>query len=92
MKIETLKLSAIGNSRGVRLPVGVIRRYGFGDSIVAELRDEGLLLRAAEGSRPKLSWEDTAMAMSAAREDWSDWSRLDSEGLETVPWERKRRP
>lgn len=89
MKTE-FKLAAVGNSRGVRLPAVVIRRYRFGERIVAELRDDGLLLRAGKGSAPKLSWQDTAKAMAAAAEDWSDWDSVDSDGLGTAPWERRR--
>ena len=45
MKTTELKVARIGNSRGVRLPAEVLRRYAIGDSVVMEERDEGLLLR-----------------------------------------------
>ncbi len=91
MKTETLKLSAIGNSRGVRLPAGVIRRYNFGEQIIAEMRDEGLLLKQARRAAGKLSWEETAKAMSASPEDWSEWEAFDADGLDQVPWNHKAR-
>jgi antitoxin component of MazEF toxin-antitoxin module len=90
MKTETLKLSAVGNSRGIRIPAGLIRRYGFSHEIVAEVRDEGLLLKKPETSgKAKLSWEETAKAMAGAEEDWSDFSTADSDGLDTLPWDPK---
>jgi antitoxin component of MazEF toxin-antitoxin module len=89
MKSESLKLSAIGNSRGVRLPAGLIQRYGFSHEIIAEVREEGLLLKAANPGAAKLSWEETAKAMAEASEDWSDWTSADEDGLDTVPWETK---
>ena len=89
MKTETLKLSAVGNSRGVRLPAGLIRRYSFGQEIIAEVRDEGLLLKPAKRGAAKLSWDETAKAMSEASEDWSEWNAVDADGLETVPWKKQ---
>lgn len=91
MKTETLKLAAVGNSRGVRLPAGLIRRYGFGQEITAEVREDGLLLRPAKHGASKLSWDETAKAMSESAEDWSDWSTADADGLDTIPWETKAR-
>jgi antitoxin component of MazEF toxin-antitoxin module len=45
MKTLELKLTRIGNSKGVRLPVEVIQRYGFSECLAAEVREEGLLLK-----------------------------------------------
>ena len=67
MKTLDLKLTRIGNSRGIRLPVALIKRYGFSGTLAAEVRVEGLLLKP---KRPtKLSWEETAQAMAASEED-----------------------
>jgi antitoxin component of MazEF toxin-antitoxin module len=82
-----LKVSRIGNSRGVRLPADVLKRYRIGDSVILEERSEGLLLRPDRHAETKLSWEDTAQAMAAAREDWSAWDRATSDGLIGIPWE-----
>ena len=90
MKTATLKLSAIGNSRGVRLPAGVIRRYGFDGAIIAELREDGVLLKPAGGAPSKLSWDATARAMCEAGEDWSEWTAVDADGLAGIPWRAKR--
>jgi hypothetical protein len=34
---------------------------------------------------PKLSWEETARAMAASGEDWSDWDSLSDDGLIRSP-------
>lgn len=64
-----LKVVAIGNSRGVRLPKAVLDKYAIRDAVVVEER-EGLLLRSKQDKR--LSWEDTYKEMARERADWSD--------------------
>ena len=32
-------------------------------------------------SRPKLSWQETAQAMAAAKEDWSEWESTSADAL-----------
>ena len=77
-----LKLTRIGNSRGVRIPADVIRRLGLDRSgLTAEVRSDGLLLKARSA---KLSWADTARAMSAGKEDWSDLENASADGLHTL--------
>jgi antitoxin component of MazEF toxin-antitoxin module len=84
MKTMELKLSRMGNSRGVRLPAGLISRYGFGGGMAAEVREEGLLLKP---SRPgKLSWAETAREMAASGENWDEWTNM-TDGLEECPWD-----
>jgi antitoxin MazE len=75
-----LKIVRIGNSRGVRLPKGVLARYAIGDSVVLEAREEGLLLRARDDKR--LSWEDTYREMARDRDDWSDLDAAVADGLD----------
>jgi len=75
-----LKIVRIGNSRGVRLPKGVLARYAIGDSVVLEAREEGLLLRA--GNDRRLSWDDTYREMAGEREDWSDLDATVGDGLD----------
>jgi hypothetical protein len=55
--------------RGVRIPATTLERYRIGDSVVMEERAEGILLRPRRSVGPKLSWEDTALAMSAELEE-----------------------
>jgi hypothetical protein len=55
-----------------------------------EERSDGIVLRPVGASQPKLSWEETARAMAAAGEDWSDWESTAADGLNAVPWEGGR--
>jgi antitoxin MazE len=75
-----LKLVAIGNSRGVRLPKTLIERYGIRDVLLVEEHAEGLLLRGKKDRR--LSWEDTYKDMASEREDWSAFDVAVADGLE----------
>src|SRR6266581_42126 len=84
MKTFDLKLTRIGNSKGVRLPVALIKRYGFSGWLAGELREEGLLLRPKR--QTKLSWEETAREMAASDENWAEWDSTVADGLESCPW------
>ena len=88
MASSKLKITRIGNSRGVRLPADILRRYHIGDAVLMEERAEGILLRPLGSAVEKLSWEDTAKAMEQSREDWRDWDAAESDGLSDLPWER----
>jgi len=85
-----LKVSRIGNSRGVRLPAAALKRYHIGATVIMEEQSDGILLRPIRQTESKLSWEETARAMAAAAEDWSDWDAASTDGLATIPWTRKR--
>ncbi len=78
--VRELKLIAIGNSRGIRLPKVLLEKYGWSDTLVVEETDDGVLLRS--GTVDKLPWEDTYRAMAAEREDWSDLDVTLADGLE----------
>lgn len=78
--VRALKLIAIGNSRGIRLPKPLLQKYGWSDSLLLEEREEGVLLRGTAAKR--LSWEETYRAMAAEREDWSDLDVTVDDGLE----------
>ena len=82
-----LKVTRIGNSRGVRLPAKVLKRYGIGDVVVMEERPDGILLRPTGSPVAKLSLEQTAREMARAAEDWGDWDSLAGEGLRQSPWQ-----
>src|SRR5215213_728006 len=86
MKPIELKVTRIGNSRGVRIPAATLQRYEIGESVVMEERSDGILLRPVGEAVPKLSWEETAREMAAAGEDWSEWEATDADGLDAVPW------
>ena len=44
-------------------------------------------MRPRRSAGPKLSWEDTALAMSAEPEDWSDLDTTIADGLVDIRWE-----
>lgn len=75
-----IKVVAIGNSRGVRLPRSVLAKYAIGDSVVLEQREEGVLLRSNKDKR--LSWEETYKDMAREREDWSNFDVTLADGLD----------
>lgn len=81
MKCIVLKVSRIGNSRGIRLPAGMLRKYHITDSVVAEERSDEIVLRPGRAGRLKLSWQETAKAMAAAKEDWSEWDAAAGDGI-----------
>ena len=88
MKTVVLKVSRIGNSRGIRLPAGMLRKYHITDTVVVEEKSDEIVLRAGRATRQKLSWEETAKAMAAAKEDWSEWDAAQGDGL-PERWNRK---
>ena len=76
--VKEAKLIKIGNSQGVRLPKGMISRYGLDNRIVLEEVEAGILIHAVEGG--KLSWEDTYKAIAhEEQEEWSAWLDLDTD-------------
>jgi antitoxin component of MazEF toxin-antitoxin module len=82
-----LKVARIGNSRGIRIPARTLERYRIGATVVMEERSDGILLRPPGPASPKLSWEETARAMAAEREDWSAWDATGADGLPEIPWD-----
>ena len=79
-KTVELKIVAIGNSRGVRLPKEIIERYAIEETIVLEVREDALVFRNKHDKR--LSWEDTYKDMAREREDWSDLDATAADGLD----------
>ena len=74
-----LKVVAIGNSRGIRLPKAVLERYAVKGSLTLELHPEGFFLR--NGRDPRLSWEETFREMARERENWSEFDATLGDGL-----------
>lgn len=91
MAIVKLKVARIGNSRGVRLPAAVLRRYRIGDAVIMEERGDGILLRPTGPAVEKLSWEDTAREMAANSEDWGAWDTTAADGMDQLPWEGEKK-
>lgn len=90
MKTQELKVTRIGNSRGVRLPASSLKRYSVGSVMIMEERTDGILLRPVGPAIEKLSWQNTAREMAAAGEGWSGWDVVDADGLEALPWESSK--
>ena len=88
MKNAELKVTRIGNSRGVRLPAAVLRRYQIGETLTMELRPDEIALRVRRPKSRKLTWAETYQEMAEADEDWGDWESL-PEGLRELPGEHK---
>ena len=82
--VREIKLVPVGNSRGVRLPRELLRKYSIADTLVVEERSDGILLRG--NRQDKVSLEQTFAEMAAAQEDWSDMDGAQSDGLNTLPW------
>ena len=80
MSTRDIKLIAIGNSKGIRLPKVLLEKHGWSDSLVLEDREEGIFLYSKE--KNKLSWKETYRAMAAEKEDWSDLEATVADGLD----------
>ena len=89
MKTQELIVTQIGNSRGVRLPAAVLRRYGIGDTVLMEQRPDEIVLRPKGNQGKKLSWEETYQQMAQTDENWSDWEAA-AEGLNQVSGESRK--
>ena len=87
MKPIELRITRIGNSRGIRLPAATIKRYGIGAAVLMEQRSDGIFLRPTGPAVEKLSWDDTASEMAASGEDWSDWDSVSADGLARIEWQ-----
>lgn len=92
MKRVELKVARIGNSRGVRLPAATLKRYHIADAVIMEERGDGILLRPRGRVDQKLTWEETAREMAASTEDWTAWDSVAADGLDEIPWARRRPP
>ena len=83
-----ISLIRIGNSRGIRLPAPLIKKFGFDGVILLEEEGDRLVLKPLKrGKAEKLPWSETAREMASAREDWSDWEPSEKDGLQEIPWE-----
>jgi antitoxin MazE len=78
-RCQSVRLISIGNSKGIRLPKAILQKYGFGDSLLLEETEQGLLLRNQEN--PKLSWEETYQAIASEQEDWTDFEPALLDGI-----------
>ena len=75
------KLIAIGNSKGIRLPKDLIRKYHLENPLTIEETSKGLLIRTQTKSN-KLSWKETFRETARAKEDWSAFETTTADGIE----------
>lgn len=82
MKSVQLKVTKIGNSRGVRLPASVLKKYGIRKTLLMEERAGEIVLRPKK--EKKLSWKETFQEMAAEKEHWEDFEGVVDDGLDTL--------
>ncbi len=89
--VRPLKIIAIGNSQGVRLPQALLRRYGMADQIVLEELPDGLMLRGTGSGKASLRQTFSKMAreQSLGVEDWGDLDAVASDGIDRIKWEKQ---
>ena len=92
MKTVELKITRIGNSKGIRVPAATLRRYGIGSAVVMEEMSDGIILRPMTGVPTKLSWEETSREMALSGEVWREWETTAADGLEPYPWDAAAPP
>ena len=85
IRARDIKLVSIGNSKGIRIPKVLLQKYCFGDILLLEETEQGLLLRKKNDQ--KISWEETYKAMAAEQEDWSDFDIALLDGLEDADFD-----
>lgn len=75
------KLINIGNSKGLRIPRQLIKKYHLKSPLDLEEIENGILIKSdlPEG---KMTWEDTFKDMGRSDEDWSEWDSTAADGLE----------
>jgi antitoxin MazE len=76
---KAIKVTRIGNSRGIRLKKSLLERYGIEDTLILEETADAIVLRKPPGQEK--TWEQTYREMAAAKEDWADWEAMADEGL-----------
>jgi antitoxin MazE len=84
MATETLKVVPVGNSKGVRLPSAVLRRYRIEDEVEMVETTDGILLRPKSRSSEKLSFEQAFAEMAALGTEGTEIEAFDatlSDGL-----------
>ena len=77
--MKEIKLSRIGNSRGIRLPAGLLKRYQIEDVLLVEEGTDSITLRPKNPK--KGSWKETAAEMAREKEDWRIFETTLDDGL-----------
>ncbi|MBI5725120.1 MAG: AbrB/MazE/SpoVT family DNA-binding domain-containing protein [Planctomycetes bacterium] len=73
----------IGNSRGVRIPMPLLKECGFREEVELEVRKHEIIIRSARS--PRQGWEDAFRHMAPRGDDTL------TDKLEEIPteWDRK---
>lgn len=70
-RTHSIKLVSNGNSKGVRLPKLILKKYGFSDTLLLEETEQVILLRQKDST--KLSWKETYQEIAQEKENWSEF-------------------
>lgn len=76
MASEILKIVPIGNSKGVRIPSSIIRKYGITNDLEMVETCDGIYLRPRNS--PKLSFVESFRQMAADRDAMSEVAEFDA--------------
>jgi antitoxin MazE len=63
-----VKLTKIGNSRGIRIPKPILRQCGIKDEVILEQEGNTIILRPIT-RKPRVGWEKQFEAMAKAGDD-----------------------
>jgi antitoxin MazE len=62
-----LAIVPIGNSKGIRLPKALLDKYGFGEAVDVELREDALVLKPIR--KPRQGWAEAFKQMHENGDD-----------------------
>jgi len=82
MENTELQLIQIGNSKGIRIPAQIIKKYKMGKTLILEPCADYFIIHPQKNK--KMNWKQTfeAMAKAKEKESWSDFDHLAGEGLD----------
>ena len=73
------KIIKIGNSKGIRLPNEIIKKYNLDQEVTLELKEDSIILKPVEVD-PRAGWEEKYKKMdhTLTQED-KDWMAFENE-------------
>ena len=82
MENTELQLIQIGNSKGIRIPAEIIKKYKMGKSLILESCADYLIIHPKKNK--KMTWKQTfeSMAKAKTKEDWTVLDHMADEGLD----------
>lgn len=60
-------LIKIGNAKGVRIPASLLKEYDFGDEVILELQETGILIKPEK--KPRAGWGKAFKKMYFCNDD-----------------------